>query len=54
MELCSVLCANLDGRGVGEKWICVYVWLSSFAVYLNYHNIVNGLTPIQNKRSLKK
>ena len=29
MELCSMLCASLDGRGVGGEWIHVYVWLSS-------------------------
>ena len=35
--------ATWMGGECGEKWICVYVWLGSFAVPLNYHNIVNGL-----------
>ena len=35
MELYSMLCASLDGRGVvGGEWIHVYVWLSPFTVHL--------------------
>ena len=30
-------------RGFGAEWIHVYVWLSPFAVHLNYHNIVNWI-----------
>ena len=45
-ELCSGLSGSLDGRGVwGEMGACVYMWLSPFAVHLNYHSY----TPIQNK-----
>ena len=28
VELCSMLCGSLDGRGVEGDWIHVYVWLS--------------------------
>ena len=31
---CSTLCGSLDGRGVWGKWIHVYVWLTSFVIYL--------------------
>lgn len=34
MELCSMLCGSLDGKGLGGEWIHVYVWLSPFAVRL--------------------
>ena len=34
MELCSMLCGSLDGRGVSGVWIHVYVWLSPFVVHL--------------------
>ena len=40
-----MLCGGLDGRGVWEKWMHVYLWLSPFAVYRNYHNILNWLYP---------
>ena len=30
MELCSILCASLDGGKFGGEWIHVYVWLSPF------------------------
>ena len=41
MELCSVLCGSLDGRGVwGRMDRCIYLWLSRFTVHLNYHNII--------------
>ena len=29
--------------GFGGEWIHIYVWLSPFAVHLNYYNIVNRL-----------
>ena len=56
MELCSLLCGQLDGRGVffggggrGE-WIHVYIWLSPLAVHLKLlqHCLLTGYTPIQN------
>ena len=35
------------GAGMGgrfeEEWIHIYVWLSPFAVHLNFYNIVNRL-----------
>jgi hypothetical protein len=33
-ELCSVLRGSLDGRGVWERMIRAYVWLSPFTVHL--------------------
>ena len=33
------------GGEFGGAWIHVYVWLSPFAVHLNYHNILNWLHP---------
>ena len=35
MELSSVLCTILDGRGDGGEWIHVYVWLSPFTVHVS-------------------
>ena len=34
MELCSMLCACLNARGLGTKWIHVCVWLIPSAVLL--------------------
>ena len=34
MELHSMVCGSLDGKGVWGEWIHVYVWLSPFAVHL--------------------
>ena len=31
------------GGEFGGEWVHVYVWLSPFAVHLNYHDIVNQL-----------
>ena len=45
MELYSMSCVSLGGKGVGGEWIQVYVWLSPFAVTRNYHDIVNWLYP---------
>ena len=41
----SVQCyvAAWMGGVFGGEWMHVYVWLSSFTVHLNYHNIVNWL-----------
>ena len=36
----SVLCGSVEGRGVGEERMHVYVWLSPFAVHLKQHSIV--------------
>ena len=43
MELCSMLCATLDGSGFWGEWAHVYVVLSPFAVL--YCSIVNWLYP---------
>ena len=53
MELCSMLCGSLGGRGVWAEWIHVSVWLSSFAVTWNYHNIAGWLYP-NTKLKVKK
>ena len=43
MELCSVLCSSLHGRGFGENgYMYVYGWVPSRFTW-NYHNIVNWL-----------
>ena len=34
IELYSMLCGSLDGRGFGIEGIYVYVWLSPFTVHL--------------------
>ena len=36
----SVLRGSVKGRGVGEEWMRVYIWLSPFAVHLKQHSIV--------------
>ena len=36
MELCSVLCGSLDGRGVWGRWTHEYAWLSPFVVPLKW------------------
>ena len=41
------------GKGLGGEWIHVYVWLSPFAIHLNYHSIVNRLYP-NTKKKLEK
>ena len=38
----------------GEMDMYAYVWLSPFAVHLNYHNIVNWFIPQHKIKSLKK
>ena len=45
MELCSVLCGSLDGRGVwGENgYVYMYGWVPSLFTW-NYHNIVYWLS----------
>ena len=48
MELCSVLCGSLDGRGLWK--IYLYVWLGPLAVYLKWSQcLLIGYTPVQNK-----
>ena len=56
MELCSMLCASLDGRGVWGEWLHVYVRLSLFAVHLklSQHYLLIGYALIENKKSFKK
>ena len=49
MELYSMLRGSLDGGGLREEWIQVYVWLFIW----NYHNIVNRLYPEYKIKSLK-
>ena len=56
MEICSMLCASLDGGGFEREWIHAYVWLSSFTVRLkrSQHYLLISYTPIQNKKLKKK
>ena len=52
LQLCSMLCGSLDGRGIGEEWIHVYLWLSPFTVHLKLlqHCLLINYTPVQNKK----
>ena len=56
MEICSMLCASLDGGAFEREWIHVYVWLSSFTVRLklSQHYLLISYTPIQNKKLKKR
>ena len=54
MELCSMLCDSLDGRGTCGEWMCVYLQLSPFAVHLKLsHSLLISRTPIQNLKKQK-
>ena len=48
MELCSMLCGSLDGRGVWGRMEPVYIWLSPFAVNLklSQHCLLTGHTQV--------
>ena len=41
ISLCSMVRAAWMGGEFGGEGIHAYVWLSPFAIHLNYHNIVN-------------
>ena len=45
MELCSMFCDSLDGRGVWEKmgYMCMYGWVLLLSTW-KYHNTVNWLS----------
>ena len=52
MELCSMLCSSLNGRGVwGEWYMYMYGWISLLFTW-NCHNIVNKAVP-QYKKKIK-
>ena len=50
-DLCSMLCASLDGSG---EWIHAYVWPSPFAVHLKLSTLLITHTPTQNKKLKRK
>ena len=52
MELCSMLCGSLDGRGVWGR-IHVYVWMDHFAVRLKLSQYCQSAIP-QYKMKIKK
>ena len=56
MEVCSRLCASLDGGGFEREMIHVYIWLSPFTVCLklSQHCLLISYTPIQNKKDFFK
>ena len=43
LDLCSMLCVSLDGRGFGGEWIHAGVPESLHQFTWNYHSIVHGL-----------
>ena len=48
MELCSMLCGSLNGKGVWERMdTCIYM-VKSFCCPPETRNIVNCCTPIKN------
>ena len=56
LELHSLLCGSMDGKGVREKTdLGVYIWLSPFTGHLklSQHCWLIGYTPIQKKNLLK-
>ena len=53
-ELCLVLRASLDGRGVGREWIHVYVWLSPFTDHLRLSQHCEPTVPQHKAKRLKK
>lgn len=54
MELCSWLCASLDGRRIGGEWIHVYGRLSCFSIHLKLSAVSINYTPTQNAFCVKK
>ena len=52
MEICSMLCVSLDGRGVGGR-MYVHVWIPSLFTW-NYHNILISYTKKKIKNKNKK
>ena len=48
LELYSMICDSLNGRGVGGEWIHIYVWLSPFTVHLkvSQHCLLIDYTPM--------
>ena len=52
MELCSLFCASLDGRGLWERRVNVYGWLGSFAINLKLQHCLLAI-PQHKIKSLK-
>ena len=54
MELCSILCGSLDGRGVwGRTGTCIYVAESLCCLPETTTTLLISYTPIQNKKFKK-
>ena len=53
-ELCPTLCGSLDGRGVWERTIHAYVWLSPFTVHLKLPQHCSSAIPQYKIKVLKK
>ena len=55
MELCSVLCSSLDGRGFGENgYMFVYGWVPSRGSPETITTLLIGYTPVWNKKIFLK
>ena len=55
MELCSVLCVSLDGRGVwGRMDTCICMAESLHCLPETITTLLIGYTPIQNALDVKK
>ena len=57
VELCSVLCGSLDGRGIwGRMHTCLNIWMAESLCYPpeTLKTLLIGYTPIQNKTFIKK
>ena len=54
MELCSMFCGSLDGRGVWGEWVHVYLWLSAFTIQPEtVTTLLISYIPTQNKKLYK-
>ena len=54
-ELCSMLCASLDGRGVwGRMDTCICMAESLHCPHETITKLLTGYTPIKNKKLKKK
>ena len=49
MELCSMFCGNLDGRGFGGEWTCIRTAESLHCSPETITTLLISYTPIQNK-----
>ena len=54
MELCSMLCGSLDGRGIGERMDTRICMAEPFCCPPETVTSLTDYIPIQNKKFLKK